>query len=90
MKLKVSENISSLVPYPPGKPIEELERKRQLVKDITEAAMKTFGLSKEVIVVVIKENTPDNVSVGGQLIIDRLQQKSDMAREKKSEGDLAP
>ena len=73
-----------------GPPIEELERKRQLVKDITEAAMKTFGLSKEVIVVVIKENTPDNVSVGGQLIIDRLQEKSDMAREKKSEGDLAP
>jgi len=26
MKIKVSENISSLVPYPPGKPIEELER----------------------------------------------------------------
>ena len=73
-----------------GPPIEELERKRQLVKDITEAAVKTFGLSKEVIVVVIKENTPDNVSVGGQLIIDRLQQKSDMAREKRSEGDLAP
>ncbi len=73
-----------------GPPIEELERKRQLVKDITEAAMKTFGLSKEVIVVVIKENTPDNVSVGGQLIIDRLQQKPDMAREKRSEGDLAP
>lgn len=73
-----------------GPPIEEIERKRELVKDITEAAVKTFGLSKEVIVVVIKENTPDNVSVGGQLIIDRLQQKSDMAREKKSEGDLAP
>jgi 4-oxalocrotonate tautomerase len=73
-----------------GPPIEELERKRQLVKDISEAAMKTFGLSKEVIVVVIKENTPDNVSVGGQLIIDRLQQKSDVAREKRSEGDSAP
>ena len=54
-----------------GPPIEEIERKRQLVKDITEAAMKTFGLPKEVIVVVIKENTPDNVSVGGRLIIDR-------------------
>ncbi len=26
MKLKVSENIRNLVPYPPGKPIEELER----------------------------------------------------------------
>jgi histidinol-phosphate aminotransferase len=26
MKIKVAENISSLVPYPPGKPIEELER----------------------------------------------------------------
>ena len=72
-----------------GPPIEEFERKRQLVKDITEAATKTFGLSKEVIVVIIKENTPDNVSVGGQLIIDRLQQKPDISREKKSEGGLA-
>ena len=26
MKLKVAQNISTLVPYPPGKPIEELER----------------------------------------------------------------
>ncbi len=26
MKLKVSDNIESLIPYPPGKPIEELER----------------------------------------------------------------
>ena len=26
MKLKVPENIQSLIPYPPGKPIEELER----------------------------------------------------------------
>ena len=26
MKIRVSENIASLVPYPPGKPIEELER----------------------------------------------------------------
>jgi len=73
-----------------GPRIEELDRKRQLVKDVTEAATKAFGLSKEVIVVVIKENTPDNVSVGGRLIIDRLQQKSDMAREKSSDRDLAP
>jgi len=26
MKLKVAENIASLIPYPPGKPLEELER----------------------------------------------------------------
>ena len=26
MKLKVAQNISTLIPYPPGKPIEELER----------------------------------------------------------------
>ncbi|MCK5544865.1 MAG: aminotransferase class I/II-fold pyridoxal phosphate-dependent enzyme, partial [Desulfobulbaceae bacterium] len=26
MKLNVSDNIESLIPYPPGKPIEELER----------------------------------------------------------------
>ena len=26
MKLKIAENIASLIPYPPGKPLEELER----------------------------------------------------------------
>ena len=54
-----------------GPPIKELEKKRTLAKEMTEAAVRAYGLPKEVIVVVIKENPPENVSVGGQLIIDR-------------------
>ena len=54
-----------------GPAIKELEKKRTLAKEMTEAAVRAYGLPKEVIVVVIKENPPENVSVGGQLIIDR-------------------
>ena len=54
-----------------GPRIEELEKKRSLAKEMTEAAVKAYGLPKEAIVVVIKENAPENVSVAGQLIIDR-------------------
>lgn len=54
-----------------GPRIEDLEKKRKLVATLTDAANQAYGLPKEVIVVVIKENSPENVAVGGQLIIDR-------------------
>ena len=54
-----------------GPPIAELDKKRTLVQEVTEAATKFYGLPKEIIVVVIKENAAENVSVGGQLIVDR-------------------
>ena len=60
-----------------GPPIKELDTKRKLTKEITKAAVKAYGLPKEIIVVLIKENPPENVSVGGQLILDRLKQKSE-------------
>jgi 4-oxalocrotonate tautomerase len=59
-----------------GPPIKELDKKRALVREVTDAAKKCYGLPKQVIVVVIKENTPDNVSVGGELIVDRREKKS--------------
>jgi 4-oxalocrotonate tautomerase len=55
-----------------GPSIKELEKKRILVKEVTESAAKAYGLSEKVIVVVIKENSPENVSVGGQLLIDKF------------------
>jgi len=55
-----------------GPAIIDLDKKRELASAITDAAVKAYGLPKETIVVVIKENSPENVSVGGQLIIDRL------------------
>ena len=55
-----------------GPTIKDLEKKRILAKEVTEAALKAYSLPEEVIVVVIKENSPENVSVGGQLLIDRF------------------
>jgi 4-oxalocrotonate tautomerase len=52
-----------------GPAIRELDKKRTLVKGLTDAAVEAYGI--EEIVVLIKENTPDNVGVRGTLIADR-------------------
>jgi 4-oxalocrotonate tautomerase len=54
-----------------GPRIEDLNKKRQLAKDLTRAAVNAYGLPEETIVVIIKEIAPENVSVGGQLVLDR-------------------
>jgi len=54
-----------------GPRIADLDKKRGLVKEITEAAAKAYGLPQQVMVVLIKENPPENVGVGGRLIVDR-------------------
>jgi 4-oxalocrotonate tautomerase len=54
-----------------GPPIKDMDKKRALVQELTEAAVKAYALPKEAIIVVIKENPPENVSVGGKLIVDR-------------------
>lgn len=54
-----------------GPKIEILEVKRNLIKEITIAVEKAYKISKEHIIVVIKENLPENVGIGGTLISDR-------------------
>ena len=54
-----------------GPKITDIEKKRTLVKEFTESAARAYGLPAEIMVVLIKENQPDNVGVGGQLIADR-------------------
>ena len=49
----------------------EVEQKRRLVKKLTAAAVEVYGMDKEHIIVLIRENAPENVGVGGQLIADR-------------------
>ena len=49
----------------------DVKIKRTLVKEITDALEKAYKLPREVYVVLIKENKPENVGVGGTLIIDR-------------------
>lgn len=51
--------------------IKEIETKRVLVQELTDAAVKAYGLPKEAMVVTIKENAPENVGVAGKLVIDR-------------------
>jgi len=54
-----------------GPRIKDLNVKRTLVREVTEAAKKAYHMPAHYIVVVIKEDEPENVSVGGQLICDR-------------------
>ena len=60
-----------------GPVIKDLDIKRRLVKEITDSATRAYGLPEELFIVFIKENSQENISVGGQLIIDRLKNKSD-------------
>ena len=55
----------------------EVEAKRKLVREMTETASAAFGFPKEDIIVLLKENTPENVGVAGELVIDRMERKRD-------------
>lgn len=55
-----------------GPRIEDVEVKRVLVKEITNALEKAYKIRREAYSVVIKENPPENVGVGGELISDRM------------------
>lgn len=46
------------------------EKKAQLVKEITESTSRLTGLPQQAIFVFIKENEPENVGVGGVLLLD--------------------
>jgi 4-oxalocrotonate tautomerase len=54
-----------------GPKIEDVEIKRVLVKEITDALEKAYKIPREAYVVLIKENSPENVGVGGKLILDK-------------------
>lgn len=54
-----------------GPKIEDVEIKRVLVKEITDALEKAYKLPRQVYIVLIKENPPENVGSGGQLIFDK-------------------
>ena len=54
-----------------GPKIQSMERRRQLVAKLTDAAAEAYELSKEHMIVLIRENAPENVGIGGQLLADR-------------------
>lgn len=48
-----------------------LDQKRELARGFTEVASRVTGIPAQAFVVTLKENAPENVGIGGQLLIDR-------------------
>ncbi|MBD5417187.1 MAG: 4-oxalocrotonate tautomerase family protein [Desulfovibrio sp.] len=49
----------------------EKEKKARLVREVTESTSRATGLPPEAIFVFIKENSLENIGVGGTLLADR-------------------
>lgn len=55
-----------------GPKINDIDLKRQLVKEVTDSMMKAYKIpSPSAYVVTIIETSAENVAVGGELIADR-------------------
>ena len=65
MKVKIMPNITI-----DGPKIESIEIKRVLVKEITDSIENAYKIPRDHIVVVINEQSPENVGVAGKLISD--------------------
>jgi 4-oxalocrotonate tautomerase len=54
-----------------GPPINDINKRRKLVADLTTSATEIYGMPKEKIIILIRENQPDQVAVAGELISDK-------------------
>lgn len=54
-------------------PALSLEKKRELIKGLTEVASRVMNVPEEAFVVLVNENPQENVGVGGILLADRKQ-----------------
>ena len=54
-----------------GPRITDINVKRALVKELTDAAEKAYNIPREHIIVIIKANEPEDVGTGGVLVADR-------------------
>ena len=52
-------------------PFLEVEQKRELARGLTKVASEIYQRPAGQIIVVIRENKPDNVAIGGKLVSDR-------------------
>ncbi len=65
-----------------GPRIPDLDKRRRLVQEFTEAAVEAFGLGKEAIIVILHETSPECVATGGELICDRYGSREPSAGQK--------
>jgi 4-oxalocrotonate tautomerase family enzyme len=54
-----------------GPEIDDIARKRELVRKVTAVAAEVYGLPPQAMIVTIRENRPENVAIGGELLSDR-------------------
>ena len=52
-------------------PSLDAEQKRQMARGLTDVAAKIYRRPAQHIIVIIHENPPENVSIGGTLVADR-------------------
>jgi len=53
----------------------EKEKSREMIKSFTETASRLTAIEKSAFVVYLRESTPENVGVAGELLEDRLKEK---------------
>ncbi len=53
-----------------GPRIADLDRRRALIRELTDAAVKAYALPQEKIIVLLHENSREQVGVGGELLSD--------------------
>ncbi len=51
------------------------EKSKEMIKSFTETASGLTGIEKSAFVVYLRESTPENVGVGGELLEDRLRRE---------------
>ena len=55
--------------------VDDIDKKRTLVAEITEALKKAYNIPTSAYPIVIHENPPENVGVNGKLIFDKIKNK---------------
>lgn len=54
-----------------GPKVQDINKKKEFVQQVTKAASEFYNLPEQSIVIMLKENNPENVSVGGSLISEK-------------------
>jgi 4-oxalocrotonate tautomerase len=54
----------------------DTEKKRELIKSVTDKASELTGIDKSAFVVYLKSSSPDDVGVGGELLKDRMEREN--------------
>ena len=54
----------------------DIEKKRALIKAVTDKASELTGIDKSGFVVYLRPGPPDNVGVGGELLRDRMEREN--------------